>query len=303
MPVNFKDVSVILPTIEEEGVFSLVKELRRLMPESEIIIVDKSSPEYRKRLESTGAKIIYQESKGVEAATMEGFIAANGSILANLDADGTYSPEDLIKAINYLHEKHLDMVLGNRFHENTDSKAIRGYLSFGNKSINRIYKTMHGIDIHDGLTGIFVMTKKAFEAMKDAEPYRAGSLFFVLEIEKKGFTKIAEIPISYGLRPSGTKSKLAKSKLLYGLGVAGHIVRTARDYSPLLIFGSIGAILILAGLVLGAFVIASYIRTGLLTEVGRALISFMLVIIGFLSIISGLLLDLLLQIAKKMDKL
>lgn len=303
MAIDFKEVSVVLPTIEEESVFRLIEDLRRLMPGCEIIVVDKSSSEYRKRLKVTGAKILFQQSSGVEAATMEGFIRAKGSILANLDADGTYNPEDLVRSVVYLKEKHLDMVLGNRFHNKQKSKAVRGYLSFGNKSINKIYKTMHGINIHDGLTGIFAMTREAFEAMKDAEPYRAGSMFFVMEIEKKGFTKIDEIPISYGLRPSGSKSKLAKSKLFYGLGVAGHIVRTARDYSPLLIFGSIGAILIIAGLVLGAFVIASYIRSGLLTEVGRALISFMLVIIGFLSIISGLILDLLLQIAKKIDKL
>jgi hypothetical protein len=40
-----------------------------------------------------------------------------------------------------------------------------------------------------------------------------------------------------------------------------------------------------------------------LAEIGRALIAFMLVTIGFLSVISGLILDLLLQIARKMKEI
>jgi glycosyltransferase involved in cell wall biosynthesis len=302
--MDYSNVSVILPTIEEEAAFGLIERLKSLMPGCEIIVVDKSSPAYRKRLRATGVKVLAQRSSGVEAATMEGFANAHGAVLANLDADGTYAPEDLVHAIESLERQDADMVLGNRLHgKNKNSKAMKSYLSFGNKSINKIYAAMHGINIHDGLTGIFAMRREAFDAIRDAKPYRAGSMFFVMEIEKKGFKKITEIPISYGERMEGSRSKLAKSKLLYGLGVTGHIVRSARDYSPLLLFGSIGAVLIIAGFVLGAFVIASYLSSGQLTEVGRALISFMLVIIGFLSIVVGLIVDLLLQIARKMDKL
>ncbi len=80
-------------------------------------------------------------------------------------------------------------------------------------------------------------------------------------------------------------------------------MRRTRDYSPLLIFGVIGALLILIGLVIGSFVIANYLQTGtFLTEIGRALIAFMLVTVGFLSVIAGLILDLLLQIARRIEQ-
>ena len=98
------------------------------------------------------------------------------------------------------------------------------------------------------------------------------------------------------------KSKLSRSKFAYGLGVAGHMVRFFRDYSPLLLFGGIGAVLIIAGIVVGVMVLANYIATGTLNEVGRALLAFMLVMIGFLSIIAGLIIDLLLQISRKLEK-
>ncbi len=299
--LRWNGVSVVLPTIEEEGAFAVIDSIRALMPGCEIIVIDKSGPEYRKRIRAKKVKIVEQQSKGYENALMEGFSHAKGNVLATIDPDGTYDPEDLAKVVALVVEGDADMALGNRLH-NRDRKAMNGYISFGNKNITKIYNAVHGIGIHDALSGIFAMKKEAFEAISEVVPYRAGTLFFVLEVSKAGYNKIKDIPISYYPRPSG-ESKLAKSKLLYGLGVAGHIVRSARDYSPLLIFGVIGVLLILAGLVIGAFVIANYLHTGTLNEIGRSLIAFMLVTVGFLSVISGLILDLLLQIVRKMDKL
>ena len=58
----------------------------------------------------------------------------------------------------------------------------------------------------------------------------------------------------------------------------------------------------MAGIIIGALVISNFLATGTLTEIGRALIAFMLVIGGFLSIIAGLILDLLLEIERKLYK-
>jgi len=300
--LKWNKVSVVLPTIEEESVFGIIGKIRKLMPGAEIIVVDKSSEQYKKRLKDAKVKVVMQHSKGYENALIEGFKNAKGEILATIDPDGTYDPKDLERVIRHLEEHRLDMALGNRLYKDHGKEAMNGYISFGNKNITRIYNAMNNMGIHDALSGIFAIRREAFNSIKDVQSYRAGTLYFVLELSKAGHKKIADIPISYYPRPSG-KSKLAKSKFFYGLGVAGHIVRYARDYSPLLIFGAIGVLLILAGIVIGVLVIVNFLHTGTLNEVGRALIAFMLVIVGFLSVISGLILDLLLQIARKMDRL
>ncbi|MGC8548048.1 MAG: hypothetical protein ACP5MC_03590, partial [Candidatus Micrarchaeia archaeon] len=97
----------------------------------------------------------------------------------------------------------------------------------------------------------------------------------------------------------GTKPRITRAKPIYGLTMAFHAVRYARDYNPLLIFGSIGVAAIILGIIVGALVLLNFFATGTLNEVGRALIAFMLVVGGFLSIITGLILDLLLEIEKK----
>lgn len=300
--LKWNDVSVVLPTIEESGAFAVIDSIKALMPGCEIVVIDRSGAEYRKKLREKKIKLVEQQSKGYENALMEGFRSTKGKIVATIDPDGTYDPEDLVKVVNLVRQGKADMALGNRLNGKR-TRAMNKYISFGNNSITKIYNTVHKIGIHDALSGIFAMKREAFEAISGVLPYRAGTLFFVLEVSKAGFKNITDMPIKYYPRPNGTESKLAKSKLLYGLGVSGHIVRSARDYSPLLIFGVIGTLLMLAGLILGVLVIINYLNTGALTEIGRALIAFMLVTIGFLSVISGLILDLLLQIARKMDGL
>ncbi len=300
--MEWRKVSVILPTIEEKAAFGIIDEIRKLMPGSEIIVVDKSGEEYKKRIRAKGVTLVSQKSKGYENALMEGFASAHGSLLATIDPDGTYEPEDLRKVVEAMVNQDADMVLGNRLH-GKNKKVMEGYISFGNKNLAGIYNTLHKSKLHDVMPGIFAMRRQVFEAIREVEPYRAGTLFFIMEASKKGYNKMIDVPINYHERPEGTDSKLAKSKVVYGMGVAGHIIRSARDYSPLLIFGVIGVLLILAGLVVGTMVLLNYFSTGTLSEVGRALIAFMLVTLGFLSIIAGLIIDLLLQIARKMDRL
>jgi CHASE2 domain-containing sensor protein len=125
---------------------------------------------------------------------------------------------------------------------------------------------------------------------------------FAIELARRKGYRIVEVPIKYYPRAYG-RSKLTKSKLFYGANVVSHIVRLARDYNPLLIFGGIGLVLILCGAVLGVYVIFEYFTTGVFTLIGRSLIAFMLVIVGLLSIIAGFILDLLVEMEKKLERI
>jgi len=81
------------------------------------------------------------------------------------------------------------------------------------------------------------------------------------------------------------------------------MIRFVRDYSPLLIFGGIGLVFIIAGLALGLYVLYSFFTTGEFTLIGRSLIAFMLFITGILSIIAGFIIDLLISIEKQLERI
>ncbi len=292
-----KDLSIIIPVLNEPKSPEIVKRLYDIFgKDTEIIIINKSNNKITKQLITTGAKVIDQNPLGYENALMQGFRIAKGNIFATIDADGTYDPEDLKRVVAEIHRDNFGFVSSARV---IGREAAMSYtIRFGNTFLTKMFNVLYRQKMSDVLSGLFAMTKEAYEDIRDMEPYRAGTLFFEIELSRRGY-KTHNIKGTYKAR-QGTKSKISKSKPLYGLTMANHAIRYARDYNPLLLFGSIGVISIIIGMVIGILVLMSFIQSGTLVEIGRALISFMLIIGGFLSIIAGLILDLLLGIEKRM---
>lgn len=225
MLVNIKKgkISIVLPNIEEEAIFELIDQLNLLFKSEdlEIIVVNKSGPEYYKRLAATGVTIIEQKVMGVERAIMDGLKYASGEILASTDADGTHDSTGLVKGIEIVKSGASDFVLGNRISGLTEG-SMSPHIEFGNSALSKIYSIAFNKDVHDVLSGLFVMSRAAYESIKDVKPYKAGIPFFAIEVAKRGF-RISEVPIKYYPRKFGT-SKLAKSKIFFGVMVALRIV-------------------------------------------------------------------------------
>ncbi|MDE1851107.1 MAG: glycosyltransferase [Candidatus Micrarchaeota archaeon] len=294
------EISVVIPTIEEESVFKLVKDIRRLLGNGvEIIIVDKSGEAYFNRLKRTGAKVIRQKDRGVENAIMLGLKAAKGGILASIDADGTHDPRGLKEGVDLVKAGNADLVLGNRM-GHLERGSMSWYIIVGNSILSWLFRTLYNANVHDVLTGLFVTRRSSFDEIRSIEPYRAGIAFFAIEMARRG-ADIREVDINYYVRRHG-ESKLTRSKFIYGINVASHIIRQIRDYSPLAIFGGLGIIAIVIGLALGTNVLWNFWTSGRFTETGRALIAFFMVMLGFLLWVAGLILDLLLEIERKIGR-
>ncbi len=215
-------LSVIIPTIEEQSVFKVIREIRNLMGrDTEIIIVDKSSDAYYRKLLKTGVKVLRQKDRGVENAIMLGLRHARGELLASIDADGTHELVGIKKGVGLIDRGEADIVLGNRL-SGIENGAMGTYLQFGNTAITSLFNVVYHTRLHDVLTGLFVMKSSAFQKIRDIRPYRAGIAFFAIELAKRGY-RVGEVNIRYFIRKEG-ESKLAKSKFAYGVGVASHIL-------------------------------------------------------------------------------
>lgn len=219
-----KSVSVIIPTIEEEAVFELIKRIRKLLGNgTELIVVDKSNnKDYYKRLEKTGARVITQRNTGVEDAIMLGLLNANGKILASIDADGTHDASGLKSGVGMVSAGEADFVLGNRL-SGVQSGSMGLYIRFGNWVLSRLFSVVYETKVHDVLTGLFVIDRKAFQRIQDIKPYRAGIAFFAIELARLGY-RVRETDIKYYKRRYGY-SKLTKSKFLFGIKTALQIIR------------------------------------------------------------------------------
>lgn len=297
--LSMKDLSIIVPTKDEQTAPAIVAELFKTFgKDTEVIVVDKSSEENKKPLLKSGATVLTQTTRGYENALMEGFLAANGKVLATIDADGTYDVSDLKRVIDELMaQDECQFVSGNRFGK-MEQDAMTKSIAFGNNMLTGLFNFLYHRTMHDVLSGSFAMTREAFDTMSDEGPYRAGTIFFEIELARRGYG-LKDIPVHYSAR-QGSVPQISRAKPIYGLTMAFHAIRYARDYNPILLFGSIGILLILAGLGVGIAVILSFLHSGTFNEVGRALISFMLLIAGFLSVMVGLILDLLVEVERKL---
>jgi dolichol-phosphate mannosyltransferase len=218
------ELSVIVPTKDEPSAPMIIEELyKKLGNDTEIIVVDKSDPETRKPLYSTGAKIIVQKSSGYTAALMEGFREAHGDIISTIDPDGTYSVDDFKRVIGLLKNGTAGFASGDR----SANKAVFGiHLRLGNAFLTGVFNLLYGQKMRDALSGSFAMKRNAFDLIRDVRPdsNKAGTLFFEAALAKRNQT-FSQIPISYAHRV-GSKPKTSNFKPFLGVQIAFYTLKT-----------------------------------------------------------------------------
>jgi hypothetical protein len=98
-----------------------------------------------------------------------------------------------------------------------------------------------------------------------------------------------EIDTKYKERPEGSVSKLSTYK--DGFKILFTIISLVREERPFVFFGALFAIFAIASLILGVPVILEFVETGFVPRLPTAVLSVALMLLAFLSLFSGLILD------------
>jgi hypothetical protein len=104
-----------------------------------------------------------------------------------------------------------------------------------------------------------------------------------------GTTLAVAVLIPYQERPEGSASKLRTSR--DGVRILRTIANLVRDQRPLMFFSATGVVAILVGLLIGLPVVGEFMQTGLVPRLPSAVLAVAFVLLGFLSLICGLILD------------
>ncbi|MFZ6646238.1 glycosyltransferase family 2 protein [Undibacterium sp. TJN25] len=144
-------LSIILPAKNEAlSLITLLPELKRVMPDTEIIVInDGSTDDTITVCETNLVRIInHPYSKGNGAAIKTGARHALGKILVFMDADGQHKPEDIPRLLEKLSTGY-DMAVGARDYESQAGV----HRAFANGFYNRLSSWMVGQKIHDLTSG------------------------------------------------------------------------------------------------------------------------------------------------------
>ena len=98
-----------------------------------------------------------------------------------------------------------------------------------------------------------------------------------------------ELKTAYKDRPEGTVSKLRTYS--DGLRILWMIITLLKRERPMQLFSVFGTVLVLTALVLAYPIFIEYYKTGLVPRFPTAILSSALVVLGFLSFTSGVILD------------
>jgi hypothetical protein len=100
---------------------------------------------------------------------------------------------------------------------------------------------------------------------------------------------VAEVETTYGARPEGSESKL--STYSDGYKILKMIAKLIKEERPLQFFSAVFGVFALSSIALMIPIIMTYLATGLVPRFPTAILALGLMLLGFLSLACGLILD------------
>ena len=224
----------------------------------------------------------------------EAVAATDRPIIVLVDGDGTYRPEevgDLLAPI----DAGAAHVIGNRFGR-MQPGAMTRLNRLGNRAINWGFRRIHGVGLTDILSGYRAFTRRSYEALQLTADGFGIETQMAVECAKREIAT-AEVDITYRPRVAGSETNLRPVR--DGGIIIIELLRRAKTTNPLVYFGSLGAIVMILGAVVGAYVIYRWTTAGASHEL-LAVAAVAGVIFGGQLLIFGFLADMLVSLQREL---
>ncbi|NLA49181.1 MAG: glycosyltransferase family 2 protein [Bacteroidales bacterium] len=294
------DLSVVIPLYnEEETISELTKWIERVCTRInisfEIIIIDDGSSDssWNRISElASGKKFIkgirFRRNYGKAAALHTGFGEASGDVVITMDADLQDSPDEIPELMRMIMEDGYDLVSG--WKKKRYDPFIKRYTS---RIYNGTARLASGIRLHDFNCGL-----KAFrnDVIKSIEVYGEMHRYIPILAKEAGFGKIGEKIVEHRPRKYGD-TKYGPGRFIKGyldLLTIGFITRFGKN--PMHLFGSLGTIMFLIGLIMAAYLgirklvfVSRGLRSPLVTDSAYFYIALTVMIIGSILFLTGFL--------------
>lgn len=281
-------IAIILPCYNEEvAITKVIKDFQQCLPDADVYVIDNNSIDRTSEVSrAAGAQVIFEKNKGKGNAVRRAFAEIESDIYIMADGDGTYETEAAKKMVDLLIEQRLDMVVGIRITE--EESAYRLGHQFGNKLFNALIRKIFGDGFKDIFSGYRVMSRRFVKT------FPAISKEFEIETELSVHSlqlrlPTLEVETSYGSRPEGSYSKLNTYR--DAIRILLKIIHFTRIHRAFFFYSCITCFLVSLSIILGIPIILEFIETGLVPRFPTAILATGLMIIAFISLVCGLILD------------
>lgn len=298
---NGTKIIVALPAHNEENYIAKVIVRSRKLVDEIIVVDDGSSDTTADIARSLGAIVIkHNINKGYGAAIKTCFKTAkerDADIMVILDSDGQHDPKYISELIDPIN-KGIDIVIGSRFISNNGNNGNDGndaptYRKFGMAILDYITVFAGSEKTSDSQSGFRAYSRKAIEKIKiNGDGMSVGSE--ILLSAKEQNLKISEVPITCRY----DQGESSQNPISHGLNVITGICETVIYKRPLLYFVSIGMVSLIIGGGIGIWLIDRYMDTSRL-PFGPSIITLLFLILGSISVFSGLILHSIRRIFKE----
>jgi len=282
--LSYKDVCVLIPTLdEEETVEPLVREFKALGFENILVADGHSSDATVERARAAGARIFIQSGRGKGQALKEVFEEIREEYILLIDGDGTYLPSEAASLLGPVMKGKADQVVGYRL-GNVQCGAFKRLNMIGNKMINFFFSSIYRVRMGDILSGYRAFSTEGIRRLDLSTPGFEIESEITIESVKKGL-RIVEVPITYRPRLAGAKTKLHPFR--DGLKIILTIFRMAKTENPMFYFGLFGSLFGLAGFAVGLYVASDWLYWRI-EHIPLTILTAILIIVGFQLFLIGI---------------
>ncbi|MGA7539275.1 MAG: glycosyltransferase [Steroidobacteraceae bacterium] len=281
-------IAVLVPCRNEEAAIAgVVHDFRHHLPTASIYVYDNASSDQTAQVaRDAGARVYSEPLIGKGNVVRRMFADVEADIYVIVDGDGTYDASSAPRLITYLVTHGLDMV--NCARVSSDTLAYRPGHRLGNRLLTGLVARVFGNRLTDMLSGYRVLSHrfvKSFPALSGGFEIETELTVHALELR----APIGELSAPYIGRARGSSSKLRTMR--DGLRILRLVVHLIKEERPLQFFAAGFTLLAASSVTLGIPVVMQFIATGLVGRLPTAVLATGLMILAFLSLVCGLILD------------
>jgi glycosyltransferase involved in cell wall biosynthesis len=283
-----RSIAVLVPCMNEEATIgAVVRDFRAALPTAAVYVYDNASTDRTFEVaREAGAFVRREPMPGKGNVVRRMFADVEADVYVLVDGDDTYNAAEAPLLVQRLVEGHLDMVNGMRV--TTIQAAYRSGHRFGNAMLTGVVAQIFGNGFKDMLSGYRVLSRrfvKSFPALSAGFEIETELTVHALSLRMP----TSEIETAYKDRPAGSTSKLRT----YSDGV--RILRTVlvltKEERPLAFFSALFVLLAALSLALAYPIFVTFKETGLVPRFPTAILATGIMLLAFLSLACGAILD------------